>query len=494
MKPLCSAISITLVGGLILGAAGCEDPDARQRDQAQARLTQLRNDLRQALAKGGDTPEAYQSSLNQIVSALDAMGGGETGQQAAKALLAAEALREIAGAHAAAAMDIEVAHLADLAVADAQVDAALRLHALASGRGSFDVNQLRASIQSQVEGAQQTAAVLREQIAALEGPINERTSKNQVDSQQIEQLRVQVGNLLRDAQERGYADGLDLYLEAKQLNRQADKIEYDVSHREIDLDHDLAPQHRMAVRQLEQVEAMIQALEAAGAQIETYSTATAADSQASRAKIEELAGQINATLAKVKSESDGALASAYEASLAALERAAASAARAGGGAGPAANSAKIVSAGVHEAVARTHLAAARGLTDRLTLLMKIKQAGGVIPVAGLDSQISDLYSAIEKHTTDAKTSLESATQALDGVSGGSAEVEAFRANLLSLSNTLSGASAPGESSANAPGDVPSEPAPEPSPAPDAPAAPPSSPDGEVPAEPSDTAPDGETPG
>lgn len=458
MKLLCSSLSITVAGSLLLCIAGCEDETARQRDEAQVKLTQLRGDLRQAIAKGGDTPEAYQASLNKIVTALDGVGNGESGQQAAKGLLAAEALREIAAAHSAAAADIELAHASELSVADAQVDAALRLHSLANGFGSFDVNQMRDALQTQVQAAQQAAAALREQIAALEGPINQHTSQNQTQGQQIEQMRIQVGNLLKQAQDAGYADGLDTYLEAKQLDRQADKIEYEVSHREIDLDHDLSPQHRMALAQLAQVEAMIQALEAAQSEIEGFAATASGDAKTSRAKIDQLAGQVNQTLSAIKTESDGPLAAAYEGALSALQRAGANAAKAASAGGPGANAAKMMNAGIQEATARTHLSAARGLADRTAVLLKIKQAGGALPMNGIDAQINEIYAALQKHTAEAKAALDEASQTLEGAAGGSSEVEAFRANLTALSNALSG-KAGGEPSSAEPGSTPPTPPP-----------------------------------
>jgi hypothetical protein len=344
----------------------------------------------------------------------------------------------MAAAHAAAAARIEAEHSAELNVADAQVDAALRLHALAAGRIAGDVNQMRDAIEQQIAASQQAAAGLREQIAALEAPITQHTSQNQDQNQQIEQMRIQVGELLKQAQDKGYADGLDSYLEAMQLRREADKIEYEVSQREIDLDHELSPQHRMAQAQLAQVEGMIQALEAARAQIDAFATAATDDSKATRAKIEQLSSQINGTLGQIKTQADGGLAAAYESAVTALDRASTSAAKAASGGGPAANTGKMLGASVQESAARTHLAAARGLADRLAVLQKIKNSGGALPASSVDAQVTELQAAITRHRDAAKAALESASQALEGVSGGSGEVEAFRVNLASMTNTLSG--------------------------------------------------------
>jgi hypothetical protein len=194
----------------------------------------------------------------------------------------------------------------------------------------------------------------------------------------------------------------------------------------------------MAQTQLAQVEGMIEALQAAQSQVEAFSTASSGDAQASRAKIEQLLGQVNQTLSQIKTEADGPLATAYEGALTALNRAASNTAKAGSGGGPNANAAKMLNASIQEATARTHLSAARGIADRKAVMLKIKQAGGALPMNGLDAQIAELDSAGQKHIADAKAALDEARATLEGVTGGSSEVEAFRANLASLTNALSG--------------------------------------------------------
>ena len=82
----CAATACSVVGG-------CEDSAAKARDEVQVKLADIRTDLQQAMSSGAETPEAYQQSLNGIVTRLASLNDGEPGQQAAKSLLAADALR-----------------------------------------------------------------------------------------------------------------------------------------------------------------------------------------------------------------------------------------------------------------------------------------------------------------------------------------------------------------------------------------------------------------
>lgn len=432
-----TTILLSLTGLLILSAAGCEDSASKQRDQVQAQLTQIRKDLQNAVATGGETSEAYQRNLNDIVTRLTSINNGEPGQLAAKSILAADALREVAALQMGTAADIESQHRALLGAVNARIDAVLRINALAEGLGSIDGAKRTAELQSELQKAREGVTAAQARIAELESPINERNAQNQLQKTEIERLRLQVGELLRKAQDDGYSAGFETYKRATEVNRQADKIEFEVSNREIDLEHDLNPQHKMAQTQQAQLEAMSQAIETAQTELAAFAKAAAGDVQFSRDKVAELNKTINENLAAIKATSDGELKTAYDGALAALDKAAANAKTAATG-GPDANAGKMIGAAVSESIARVHILAAHGLADRLATLQRIKASNGAVAVTGVDGQIKELTDARQAEIDAAKVALDEASQTAQAITGNSGEFEAFRSNLQTLSAVVSG--------------------------------------------------------
>lgn len=443
-----TTIVIALSGLLVLIACGCEDSASKQRDEVQAKLGKIRNDLQKARAGGAETPEAYQTSLTTIVTQLTSLSGGEPGQQAAKSLMAADALREIAAVQMTKAADIESKHRADLGVVNARIDAALRMHALATGMSKVDDGERRGQLQAELQKAKDGVTALQARLGELQAPINERTAQNQSQKQDIERMRVQVNELLKKAQEKGYSAGFQTYKQATEIGRQADKIEYEVSQREIDLEHDLNPQQKMAQTQKAQLEAMVQAIEAAQGELDAYATAASGDAHASQTKAAELSKQVSDDLAKIKSESDGALKTSYDEAESALEKSAVNAQNAAKGSD--ASGAKMTAAAAAESTACLHLSAARGLADREATLQRIKNSQGAISVNGTDAQLQELATARKQQEDAAKAALDSAKQSLEAAGGNGAEVEVFRRNLQMLDDAMSGKTAAPESPAAAP--------------------------------------------
>ena len=433
-----TSILITLSGMLILSAGGCEDSAAKQRDQVQAQLVQIRSDLQKTYATGG---ESYEADLNKIVSQLSSVSGGEPGQQAAKSLLAANTLREVAMLKIAAASDIEAQHRASLGAVNARIDAAMRIQSLATGLESIDAAKRRSELQSELQQAMDGVNAAQAKISELESPINERTSQNTTQKAEIEQLRVQVGDLLKQAQSMGYSAGFETYKQATQVGRQADKIEYEVSNREIDLEHELNPQHKAAQSQKAQLEGLAQAIESAQTELDAFATAASGDAQTSHAKVAELGKKVTEDLNAIKAKADSDLKTAYDDGLAALQKAAASALAASTG-GPEASAGRTLACSISESMVRLHLMAAHGLSDRIATLQRIKASNGAIAFNGVDSQIKELSDAREQHLAAAKTSLDEASHAADSIAGESGEVLALRKNLQALSAALSGKPAP----------------------------------------------------
>lgn len=445
-------ILLTLGSALILTATGCEDSASKQRDEVRVQLAQIRSELQKTIATGGD---AYDQSLNQIVTRLGSISGGEPGQQSAKSLLAADALREIAAIHMNAAAAIEGQQRADIGVVNARIDAALRLQSLASGLDTLDGAKRRGELQADLQKARDGVTALQARITELESPINDRNAQNTQQKQEIERLRMQVGDLLKQAQDRGYSAGLATFKEASDLGRQADKIELEVSNREIDLEHDLNPQHKMAQTQKAQLEALAQSITNAESELSAFSKAASGDAQTSRARAAEISREISDSLAAIKTRADGPLKTAYEQALAALSKAATNARTAATGGDP--NSSKMISAAINDAIARVHLSAAMGIADRQATLERIKLSNGAIAMDGVDGEIKDLQTAHQEQIGAAKAALEEAKNIAAGLSGGNQAVIDFQAGIDATIAAVSGTAAPSQP----PADPPAAPQPEP---------------------------------
>lgn len=417
--------------------SGCEDSAARQREDVQAKLTAASRKLQQAMAGSGigGLDDKTVASLNGIVSELGAVTGGEPGQQVAKSLLSATALRELAGMNQNEADRIEADCRSQRSVLQTKIDTALRLDAAATGIESFDSKASREALAHELELAKAKVNELSQKIAQLDGPIAEQTNQNATNTKEVEKLRLEVGELMRKAQEQGNVDGFDTYKHAKEVERQAAKIDYDVQRRQIDLQYTLTPEHEMASAQAAQLQAMAKAIEAAQAGLDAFAKAAHDDAAASRTKVQALTGEISETLAKIGGESSGPLKTAYDNAQAALEKAAAQAQSAKGD-----ESSKLVLARIREAQGRLFWSQAMGLADQTAVLERLVNGGTTFDASKFADQLKAAGAAHDAALEQAKTSYASAQEALATVParGDQTDLDQLKQNLEAASDVLSG--------------------------------------------------------
>src|SRR4029453_17833505 len=125
-------IGILVLAGALGAAVGCEDSAARQRQQVQKSVADLSRELKLAIAGGtsfadADTVMAQQQKINGIITRLSQISGGEQGQQAAKAVLSATALRELANMKLVSAEQLEAQHRASRIDLQGKIDAMMKL-------------------------------------------------------------------------------------------------------------------------------------------------------------------------------------------------------------------------------------------------------------------------------------------------------------------------------------------------------------------------------
>jgi hypothetical protein len=395
--------------------SGCEDSAAKQRDAVQASLNEIKRDLQVAMASAGvgEDASAGVTRLNQVITQLQGVTGGEAGQQASKSLLAATALRELADIHAMEIQAIEARHRDARNQIRTQFDAALRMNAIATGLLKVDAKADRDSLQRELQTAKTTANELSQKFMQLGEPITRQTSQNDAQLKEVERLRVEVGNLLRRAQELGHADGFETYKQAATIGRQADEIELKVAHSEIELDYQLNPEHKSVATQVNQLQGMIEAIEKAQANLDAFAAASSTDIEATRIEINRIVSQINESLDAVNKERTGPLADQYSQAMETLEKAAA---QADAATKADAHTAKLISVRAHEALGRLHASQARALADHKSTLELLVNGSKELGVDGkYAQQLGEASVAYDQALQSAKEQYATAAEQLGSV-------------------------------------------------------------------------------
>jgi hypothetical protein len=270
----------------------------------------------------------------------------------------------------------------------------------------------------ELQTAQQRLEELSQRMAELDGPIAERTGANTVASKEVETLKLQVGELRRKAQELGYAGGLALQEQAIEARRRADRIEYDIAQREMELGYDLQAEHDLAGAQAGFAQNRIGTIETSRAELDEFMRTTAANIASMRNITDELAGQIAGGLKQIDETMASDLAPWYEQAQTALEKSASQAQQAAGqGQGEDGGAARVLRARAVELQGRLAWNRARGLADHLAMLQAIKSdENGAPGLSGLASQISATQTAYGQAIEQATNAYSEAQQVLEQVS------------------------------------------------------------------------------
>ena len=426
--------SVSVTSLMISG--GCEDSSAKQRDLVQIQIRQANVKLQRALGSSTDDPG---SALQGVVADLSRIDGGEPGQQAAKALLTATALRGVASIKLAAAEEIEAAHRLQRSALNAAIGESLKLAETASALDSVNAVVERQQLQRDIESARAEVMELRAKIEQLDGPISERAGQNANNKTEVDALRLKVNELRRKAQELGHADGFETYKQAIAASRQADQIEYEISQREIDLEHSLTPELTMTDTHAQQLDALIQSLETARTQLEAFANATAQEVSGIRKQVADSVSLANAALNEMESQRSGELTAAYDEAQAALEKAAGQARSATSQRSLAAQdqqTARLVGVQAQEMLGRLHWAKARAAADHQRLLDRLASLSGT--GSGLGEKSRELAEQYRLAIEQAKTAYEGAREQAASVQN----VDALNAGIESAIASLSGAFVP----------------------------------------------------
>jgi hypothetical protein len=445
--------SIAAVATLLL-AGGCEDAEARQRAEVQLAIADASSALNDALvtaATPGDPAfEDVRGKLRSVASTAGGLTGGADGQQAAAALIAATANRELAQLALAGAGALESEARAQREVLHSRVSASVRLDTLASGREMLGSDEERALLSDGRSRSREMLGEYRQRVEDLSGPIEQYEAENERDGAEAARLGDEANARYREASERGHADGLASFEEAIQLEREADKYQFRRAHREIDLRYDLAPEQDLAQSSVAFHESLLTTIDATESALDQYDSLGAEQVTATRRVIGKLDDEIGQALAELR-ETTTAQAAFYDQASERLQQSISQAQRSASKSGRAdAGAARVAAARGHELHGRLHWARARSLADEAALVGRLAQSASFLDSArGADRVLSEVTEAHGAAVEEARAAYDSALSELAQAGGGGQEVESFRRSLELSISALSGEAPPAASVAAA---------------------------------------------
>ena len=434
--------------------SACENEAAKQRAELQAVITKAGQELRLLdhahASLAGEDGSPSSSKLSAMVSELSRVGAdAEPGQQAAAALLTSAARREIGEINASSIEQLDLQMRRDRQVARGIVDAVMRLNTIAASFEALSTEPERQALATQKQEAEQQLQALSQQIAELEGPINELSTQNEADNSQVESLRTQAGQLLRQWSEQGSADGFDEYEQAVNLQRQADGLTVQIARRQADLDFELKPEQQLVQQQINELQALVESSETSRRDLDTYVIETSAQGQATRQAIDMLTGRLNSSLNGINSTYETKLTPAYEEAVTQFEQAASAAEKAARQArGDEAAAARMAQFRSLQSLGGVHWTVARSMRDHVALLTRVVEAPHAFGDVGEIKAQRDAAATVADDAAAKSLAAFSTALELGGQIGGrsATDLEKTRADLTALVASLSGKPVPREES------------------------------------------------
>jgi hypothetical protein len=430
-------------------ATGCQDSAAAQRDEAQRTISQASVDFRQATAGavvvGEEDFQSRMRELNSVISRMSNLSDAQPGQQAAGAMLAAEALGELASLHGEHAQHLMREHHYARASITSELDGADRLHAMATAQDRLTLNTQRTSLRNERQAAEQALQTLSQRINSLDGPIADRTQRNTEATGEARELRTEANDLLRRAIELGHAAGFPSFQRAIETRRDADGLDYEVALRELELEYELQPEHNLAQTQQSHLQQLVQSIRATLDEFDRLEQTLRADLQTTRNRVNELTSQINEAVSALNRDYTEALSEQFEQASSYAERAATQARQAAGRLrGEEANAARMLQAKAHEMHGRLLAAEANAAAAHNMLMHRLIAARETIGnVSEYESMADSLEQAHERLVEEATAAFNEAINVLSQVSGRAANnTEAFRNSLERATAQITGQQRP----------------------------------------------------
>jgi hypothetical protein len=426
--------------------AGCKDENTARRAEIDRLIRKATADLAAATAMSVDPGDAsfekLRGELERVVSALSPVRDGVDGQQAAAALITASAQRELAAMTLDEAAVIERANRRLRGQLHGHLDAATRLDALARGLESRSYDGHVATLDAQRASADGALREYGSRLADLDDPIAERIRLNDQDAAEARRLEGEATALRRAAAEAGPADGLARVNESIALQREADRFEYQIANREIDLDYELRPEHELASTRMAHLSSLLDEMSAAARALTEREKVTDGELSATRELLNTHGKALVQRLADMRRESAETLAPLYDKAAEHLEQAVTAASRAVSKSDRGeADAARLTTAAIQQLTASAALARARGIEEDLTILDRLAAARTAIDSAGnVAGEVDQARAARAAALDQARAALEAARTSLGEVKGGD-DLTAFRQSIEGEIARLTGAPA-----------------------------------------------------
>lgn len=439
---ICCPAALTLV---LL--AGCEDSAAAKRAEVKANIESVNRDLWQPTASTIDPADKdrskAQSNLKSLLAKLGNTDGASSGQKAEAALLSSSINRKLALMARAEVDQIEASQRQQRSIVTNLVNVAADLHAIVSGIEGISTEQEKAHLASTRQKAQQQIASYSEDMASADGPINALTNANKSDQAEIDSLREKATGLMRESTELGPSAGFSSYEQAVQVDRDADMIDYEVAHRDLEMEFKYQPQYALAQNRTQLTQSVISAIDESNNNVEGLERTLEVEASTTRKAINELQNEISSQLTELHDTRVDSLAEAYsqaEKLLSAATRNAKDATRNGD------NDQKQVAnseaAAAYQELARMHWAAAQAWQGHAQMLDRIEAASDVLPnINGLNSKQDTANEAHNNAVEAAKEAFEQAKSSLENITArgsGAMQLEALKQDIQASIDSLSG--------------------------------------------------------
>ncbi len=355
-------------------AGGCQDANAARRDVVHEELVSAARQLQLVATIQPDLApqksDAIHRRLEQVIDGLASARNSDGDQQAAASLLVARAHHKLAAIALDKAGRIEASHRNSRIMIEGMIQAAATLKTVTESLEAIDTAPEDVRLAAQRRGAQDLLKEQSQKIAALDGPISQLTSRNRQEQKEVQRLRQQANALRREAADRGPWHGRQSYEQAVNIDREADRFEYEIGKREIELRYNLLPQHALARRSVEALQSRIDMIEDAGRGLEELLRTAAQEAGLSHDQLAELRSRIATMLSEVETSASGELQQHFGQAESALGNAAA-AAKIAADDDALADTARIEASGVYQDLGDMHLSASRGLSDQILLLQRL---------------------------------------------------------------------------------------------------------------------------
>jgi hypothetical protein len=300
-----------------LFAIGCDQDATASRaiDRARMELTAMSSG--ETLTPGGSRTPVFQSVLAELRPVADR---GTPSQNAAAALLMAQAQAGLAETPAARTTDLEAVALHRVAAVRSLFSQWLVQTAAAEAAASFDPEPEIRSIGEQVRQRQEVVTQAEAQKATVEARAADLRRQGKAKGDQAAALRQEVGRLRQQVPNQSAVEGEQTLIASREIARQADMLEVEAADLEARAEQ-LDPQIQELATRVEGVRDQIARLNSGRVEVEGRAAQSREEASQARAAASRFAQEMHAEVGRIRDLRDGELNAAYEAAISAYQQA-----------------------------------------------------------------------------------------------------------------------------------------------------------------------------